>query len=354
MISLPESYEKLANQEVYARIQAIKDRMGGSLAVLGHHYQREEVIQFADYRGDSLGLSRRAAQLNDARFIVFCGVYFMAETAAILCKPEQTVVQPVAEALCPMARLANADEVQEAWEALSTVWGDDLIPITYQNSIAELKALVGRHGGAVCTSSNAEKLLSWAWERKGHILFTPDEHLGTNTALAMGVPDREIGLWDSVLQPDPIGLADCRIVVWSGYCYVHARMTPEDVELARQQYPDALLVVHPECPREVVARSDASGSTAGIIQFVEQAPKGATIVVGTEWNLVDRLNREHPDKLVVPLAQRTCRAMGLTTARHLLKVLEDLERGEPTNVVQVDEDTANWARVALERMLEVS
>ena len=351
---LPEAYEGLPNQEVYPRIRAIKERMGDSLVILGHHYQREEVIQFADYRGDSLGLSRRAAQLDRAKYILFCGVYFMAETAAMLCKSDQLVIQPVVEALCPMARLATAEEVQEAWDALSTVWGDDLIPITYQNSMAELKALVGRHGGAVCTSSNAEKLMSWAWEQKNHILFTPDEHLGTNTALAMGVPSDQIGQWDSVLRPDPTTLADSRIVVWSGYCYVHARMTAEDVDLARAQYPDALVIVHPECPREVVAKSDAYGSTEKIIRFVEDAPEGATIVVGTEWNLVDRLDREHPTKCVVPLAQRTCRAMGLTTARHLLKVLDDIDRQHPTNVVSVDEETAKWARLGLERMLEAS
>jgi quinolinate synthase len=278
----------------------------------------------------------------------------MAETAAMLCKPEQIVVQPVAEALCPMARLASAEEAEEAWEALTTVWGEDLIPITYQNSMAELKAFVGRHGGAVCTSSNADKLFAWAWAQRSHILFMPDQHLGTNTALAMGIPEEQIGVWESVIPPEPSSLADCRVVVWSGYCYVHSNMTPQDVDLARAQYPGALIIVHPECPREVVARSDASGSTSAIIRYVEQAPSGATIVVGTEYNLVHRLDQEHPDKRVVPLSQRACRAMALTTARHLLKSLDDLAAGQPTNIVRVDEETATWARLALERMLEAS
>jgi quinolinate synthase len=354
MIELLPEYESLPDEEVFQRIRRIKGELGASLTILGHHYQSDSVIQFANYRGDSLELSRRAAGLEQAKYIVFCGVYFMAETAAILCKPEQVVIQPVAEALCPMAQLASAEEAEEAWDALTGVWGDDIIPITYQNSVAELKAFVGRHGGAVCTSSNADKLFSWAWAQKRHILFMPDRYLGTNTALAMGIPDEQIGVWEPVVPPDPRSLADCRVVVWSGYCYVHSNMTPEDVEAARARYPDARIIVHPECPREVVAGADAAGSTSGIIRYVEQAPTGSTIVVGTECNLVHRLNREHPDKLVVPLSQRYCRAMALTTARHLLKSLVDLVAGQPTNIVRVDEETATWARVALERMLGVS
>jgi quinolinate synthase len=354
MIDLPPEYERLSDEEVFARIRHIKRALGESLTILGHHYQQDSVIQFADYRGDSLELSRRAAGLERARYIVFCGVYFMAETAAVLCKPGTIVIQPVAEALCPMARMASAEEAEEAWEALTKVWGDDIIPITYQNSVAELKAFVGRHGGAVCTSSNADKLFSWAWAQRRHILFMPDRHLGTNTALAMGIPDEQIGVWEPIVPPDPRSLADSRVVVWSGYCYVHAHMTPEDVESARAQYPDARIIVHPECPREVVAAADATGSTSGIIRFVEQAPAGSTIVVGTECHLVHRLDQEHPDKLVVPLSERMCQAMSRTTARHLLKSLDDLEAGQPTNVVRVDEETATWARAALERMLGAS
>jgi quinolinate synthase len=312
------------------------------------------VIQFADYRGDSLGLSRRAANLPNARYIVFCGVYFMAETAAILSESGQVVVQPVEEALCPMARLANAAEVAGAWEPLAAMWDGDLIPLTYQNSIAEVKAFVGQRGGAVCTSSNAAKLYRWALGQKSHILFIPDEHLGTNTALDMGMSPDEVGIWDPVNPPDPQTLEDARVVVWKGYCYVHSGFTPEDVDNMRAQYPDALVVVHPECPVEVVKKADASGSTTGIIDYIERAPAGSTVIVGTECHLVDRLDREYTDKHVIPLSRRQCKQMAMTTARDLLYVLEALRQGEPRHVVEVDQEIAHWARQALERMLQAS
>lgn len=354
MTDLPDEYLDLADEEVVARIRRAKQTLGERLTILGHHYQRDEVIQFADYRGDSLGLSRRAAALDVSEYIIFCGVYFMAETAAMLCKPQQTVIQPVLEALCPMARLANAREIGEAWRALRSVWGDDLIPITYQNSIAEAKAFVGRHGGAVCTSSNAQALFEWALERKNHLLFIPDEHLGSNTALAMGIPPEEIGIWDTAEPPTPETLARCRVVVWRGYCYVHAGFTVEDVHKARQEHPGALVVVHPECPKEVVALADDYGSTTGIIRFVEQAPPGSTIVVGTEWHLVNRLAQEYEDKTVIPLARRGCRTMGMTRMHHLLYMLDSILSDRARNIVYVAAETARWARLALDRMLEAS
>ena len=344
----------LADDLVVERIWRAKETLGDALTILGHHYQRDEVIQFADHRGDSLGLSQRAAELEVTRTIVFCGVHFMAETAAILCKPDQTVIQPVLEALCPMARLANAAEIAHAWRALSFLWDGDLIPITYQNSIAEAKAFVGRHGGAVCTSSNARQLYDWAFARQGHLLFIPDEHLGTNTALAMGIPEDEIGIWDPADPPDPERLAQCRVVVWRGFCYVHTGFTVADVQAMRAAHPDALVVVHPECPKEVVALADSAGSTTGIIRFVEEAPAGSTIVVGTEWHLVNRLAHTYTDRTVLPLARRGCRTMGMTTMRHLLHMLDGIIEGQPRNIVRVAEETARWARVALDRMLEVS
>ena len=347
-----EEVAKAGELEVAEGIQEAKDALGESLTILGHHYQRDEVIRFADYVGDSLGLSRRAAELETSRFIVFCGVHFMAETAAILCKPEQVVIQPVANALCPMARLANADEVTQAWKALEAVWGDDIIPITYQNSIAEVKAFVGRHGGAVCTSSNAADLFRWALDRKGHLLFVPDEHLGRNTALAMGLQEDEIGLWDPYGTPDAATLAHCRVLVWKGFCYVHRGFSPQDVDAARRAHPDALVVVHPECPREVVDKADASGSTTAIIRFVEAAPSGSTIYVGTEWHLVNRLANKYDDKRILPLCRMTCRTMEMTTAKHLLCSLQQIRRGILRNIVSVDAETAKWARIALERMLE--
>lgn len=349
-----ESYREMTDVQVAEAIEAARRTLGNDLTILGHHYQRDDVIRHTDFRGDSLDLSRQAAEARDARYIVFCGVHFMAETAAILCAPEQTVVQPVLEALCPMAALANVPDTAAAWEALTALWGDDVTPITYQNSVAAVKAFVGQHGGAVCTSSNAARIFRWGLERSGHLLFLPDEHLGTNIALAMGIPPEEIGVWDYADAPDPASLAHCRVVVWKGYCYVHTTMTAEDVARARAQYPGAIVVVHPECPHEVVALADQAGSTRAIIEAVEAAPAGATIVVGTEWHLVNRLAHEHPDKRVVPLRRVGCKTMGMTSARDLLYALEAIIAGTPQNVVRVDADTAHWARVALERMLEAS
>ena len=349
-----DDLDAMSDAQVAQAIWDAKAALGSRLAILGHHYQRDEVIQFADYRGDSLGLSKRAASLPEADYIVFCGVYFMAETAAILAQTNQIVCQPVPEALCPMARLANAEEIGVAWEALDALWNGDLIPLTYQNSIAEAKDFVGRHGGAVCTSSNAADLFSWAFLQKKHILFLPDEHLGTNTALAMGVPPEQIGIWDPIHPPDPDTLADCRVVVWKGFCYVHTGFTVDDVQQARDRHSNARIIVHPECPHEVVAQADASGSTTGIISDIEAAAPGSTIYVGTEGHLVERLGSQYTDRTVLPLATRYCRTMGMTRMRHLLAVLQSLLDGDPINVVNVPGDIAEGARLALERMLEAS
>ena len=351
---LPQRYRDMTDTQVAEAIEAARRALGRDLTILGHHYQRDEVIRHADFRGDSLDLSRRAAAAREARYIVFCGVHFMAETAAILCAPGQTVVQPVIEALCPMAAMANATDAAQAYAALTALWGGDLTPITYQNSVAAVKAFVGQHGGAVCTSSNAERLFRWALSRSGHVLFLPDEHLGTNTALAMGIPREAIGVWDHGTLSDPTALAHCRVIVWKGYCYVHTAMTVEDVVRARRDHPEAIIVVHPECPYEVVALADRVGSTTGIIEAVEAAPAGATLVVGTEWHLVNRLSHEHADKRVYPLRRMECRTMAMTTARDLLYALDDILAGTPHHVVTVEEDTAHWARVALERMLDAS
>jgi len=349
---LPERYETMSDAALEEAIWRAKEALGQRLVILGHHYQRDEVIQFADHRGDSLGLSRQAAKAEKAEYIIFCGVYFMAETAAILCKPYQAVLQPVPEAFCPMARMANRREAERAWQALTSVWGEDIIPITYQNSTAEVKAFVGEKGGAVCTSSNARQIFEWAFARKGHILFMPDEHLGTNTALGMGIPLEEIGLWDWANSPDPHELAHCRVVVWKGFCYVHAEFTVEDVQRIRAEHPEALIVVHPECPRQVAAMADALGSTTGIIDFVAEAPPGSTIAVGTEWHLVSRLQKEFPDRTVLPLAKRACATMGMTRMNDLFYVLDGLLAGEIRHRVEVAPEVARWARVALERMLE--
>lgn len=354
MARLPKSYQTLDEATMVERIMAIKQTMGDQLTILGHHYQRDESIQFADFRGDSLGLSRQAAAATTARYILFCGVYFMAETAAVLAQPDQTVVQPVQEALCPMARMATGADAQIAWKALISLWGDSIVPITYQNSSAELKAFVGEHGGAVCTSSNAQPLFEWAFRHGERILFLPDEHLGTNTALAMGIPLEQIAVWDPANPPRLEALRDCRVVVWKGFCGVHTRMTVDDVALARELYPGATIVVHPECPRKVVAAADAYGSTTGIIQVVEDAAPGDTIVVGTEYHLVERLNQQYPDRTVVPLHKSICGTMAMTSMSHILYALDHIAAEDPINVVAVPQETARWARAALERMLEAS
>jgi quinolinate synthase len=344
----------MSEAELVAALRQARRALGDAVTILGHHYQRDEVIQFADFRGDSLELSRRAAQVQEARYIVFCGVHFMAETAAILCKPEQVVIQPEIEAMCPMAHMANAADANEAWAALTGLWPGSLTPITYQNSTAELKAFVGEHGGAVCTSANADRLFSWAFRRGEHILFMPDEHLGTNTALAMGIPVEEVGLWDPLHPPEPSRFMRSRVMVWKGFCHVHTAFRPEDVDEARRAHPGAIVVVHPECVRKVVAKADQVGSTSAIIQAVERAPAGATIVIGTEWHLVNRLGQEHPDKVVLPLRPSICPNMAMTKMSHLLYALEGILAGQPVNVVTVDAETAKWARLALERMLGAS
>lgn len=354
MMTLPQRIREMSDTEVYASIERTRVELGSEVTILAHYYQRDEVVRFADFQGDSLELSRQAARATKAKYIVFCGVTFMSETAAILCQPGTTVIQPAARALCPMAQMADAINVSCAWEALNSLWPNDIVPITYQNSTADVKAFVGERDGAVCTSSNAGRLFRWAFNRRGHIFFIPDEHLGTNTALACGLRPEEIGLWDPLDPPNLESLAASKVVVWKGYCHVHTHFSVQDIQHAKVQHPEALIVVHPECPHAVVALADAAGSTSGIIAAVERAPIGSVVYVGTEWHLVNRLNRMHPDKLVLPLKRSICTTMAMTTARHLLAALEGITSGKPTGVIRVDAETAKWARIALERMLEAS
>lgn len=337
---------------VFADIERDKAQLGSDVVILVHHYQRDEVIRFADFRGDSLQLSRVAAEQRDAKYILFCGVNFMAETAAMLCAPSQTVVQPAGDAPCPMARMATVDEAEEAWELLTGAWGDDLIPITYQNSTAALKAFCGRHGGAVCTSSNAERLFEWALSEAGHLIFFPDRWLGTNSALALGIPEEQIAVWD---PDDPessyAGAVEAKVVVWEGYCNVHVGFTLDHVRAIRETYPGVQIIVHPECKVDVVQAADAYGSTAGIIRYVERAPAGSTIAIGTEINLVSRLAQEYPEVRVIPLARSLCGAMYRTNPVNLREALHSCAVGEPIHVVRVDPETTRWANMALERML---
>ncbi len=357
MNSKQQDFE-LSEAEAMERIVRLKRELGRRVVILGHHYQRDEVIQFADYRGDSLELSRIAAkEAGDAEYIVFCGVDFMAETAAMLCRPDQTVLMPARNAGCPMAKMADAHQAQAAWDTLTQLWGDDITPITYQNSYADVKAFCGRHGGAVCTSANCRALLEWAYGQRGHVLFMPDEHLGTNTALAMGIPREQIAVWDPEAVPlsaeDLSGLHKARIVVWKGYCNVHTRFTVEQVRRVREQYGPIIVVVHPECRAEVVAAADENGSTSYILKRVQNAPAGSRFAIGTEINMVSRLAKDNPDKLVVPLTRSLCATMFMTNVFNLLEVLESVATGQPTGVVRVEPETARWANLALERMLAV-
>jgi quinolinate synthase len=346
-------YRIYSEEQVFARIRQAKAQLGQDLIILGHHYQRDEVIQFADYRGDSLELSRRAAEAKEARYIDFCGVDFMAETAAMLCAPSQSVCLPAHSAICPMAQMADVDQAQVAWQHLTSLWGDDLIPVTYQNSYATLKAFCGQKGGAVCTSSNAQALLRWALSQKDHVIFFPDEHLGRNSALAIGIPADRIAVWDPA-QPEASSEAarNATVVIWKGYCHVHTFFTVEHVEAVRRKYPGTQVIVHPECPREVVAESDLNGSTSFIVRTVEAAPPGSSFAIGTEIHLVARLAKEHPDMTIVPLARSMCGAMYRINPHNLCYTLDHLVIGDPVNVIRVPPDIAQWARLALEKMLE--
>jgi quinolinate synthase len=344
-----------------SRLTHLKAQLGREMVILGHHYQRDEVIQFADFRGDSLKLSRDAANCREAHYIVFCGVHFMAQTAAVLAQPEQIVLLPDLEAGCPLADMAVLTDVERVWAELGEVMDveSEVMPVTYVNSAANLKAFCGRHGGSVCTSSNAESILAWALERRPRVLFFPDQHLGRNTAKRMGIPLKEMLLWNpsqSFGGHDEEAVRQARIFLWRGWCAVHQRFSPEDVMLWRERVPDIRVIVHPECMMEVVDLADEAGSTAHIIRRVEASPPGTKWAVGTEFNLVNRLKNEHPDKFIVSLSTRPsyCKTMGRITLEKLVCIVEGLARGEVINRITVPPDVAHFARAALERMLEAT
>ncbi len=349
---LPPEYAAMSENEAGEHIAAAKARLGSDLVILAHHYQRDSIVQFGDHVGDSLELSRRASEVAEARYIVFCGVDFMAETAAMLCGPHQTVLIPAKTALCPMAAMATRSQAATAWTHLAALWDDDLVPITYQNSYANLKAFCGEHGGAVCTSANAQALFRWALSRKGHLLFFPDEHLGRNSALALDIPASQIVVWNPY-DPNLEAMEDAKVVVWKGYCHVHTHFTTDHVAAIRRDHPEAKIVVHPECKAEVVALADANGSTSYILRYVNDLPAGDTVVVGTEIHMVERLAAQNADKTGLPLARSKCHAMYNITPQHLAYTLDQLLEGNLTNPVAVPEDTTRWANQALERMLTI-
>ena len=357
---LPDDYTLATPAALEARIAAAKQALDGRLLILGHHYQRDEVIRWADARGDSLKLARYAAECDWATDIVFCGVHFMAESADVLTGPAQRVILPDLNAGCSMADMADVDEIEECWDALAGVIDvDRVIPITYVNSSAAVKAFVGRHGGACCTSSNARQVVAWALERGDRVLFAPDQHLGRNTAFAMGFPAADMRVWDP--RHDLGGLQErdvkeARFLLWKGHCSVHQRFKVEHVEAARRDHPGVRVVVHPECSHEVVSRADFVGSTERILTEVERAPAGSVLAIGTEIHMVNRMAAEHPDKTVFSLDPLICpcSTMFRIDEPHLAWCLEALVRGEIVNRITVDEETAEGARLALSRMLEIA
>ena len=356
---LPAEYMRLTSDVLDERINAAKKALGKRLVILGHHYQREEIIRFADFRGDSFILAQNAANQQDAEFIVFCGVHFMAETADILTEPHRRVILPNITAGCSMSDMAPTDDVMDAWDDLTTVAGKGLIPITYMNSTAAVKALCGRNGGIVCTSSNAEATFWWAFERGEKIVFFPDQHLGRNTGAKLDIPQDEMVVWNPFkpmggLTPDEIQHA--RVILWQGHCSVHTRFSVPQITEARNRYPDVRVIVHPECTREVVDAADEDGSTEFIIRAVNQAPAGSVFAIGTEINLVNRLALENPDKTVFSLDPIVCpcSTMYRIHPAYLAWALECLVSGQVVNQITVDDDTRHYARIALERMLSVA
>jgi quinolinate synthase len=355
---LPESYIELSERELDERIARAKAELGSRLVILGHHYQRDEVVKHADYRGDSLKLSQQAASRKEAEYIVFCGVHFMAESADVLSADRQVVILPDLNAGCSMADMASLEQVEACWEVLNEAAGGKLVPVTYINSTAAIKAFVGRNGGAACTSSNARKVMEWALARGEKALFLPDEHLGRNTGYRLGISLEQMAVWDP--QEEAGGLTEqalrqARIFLWKGHCSVHQRFRPEHVERARAKYPGIRVLAHPECAWEVCQLADDVGSTEYIVKQVAEWPPGSQWAVGTEIHLVGRLAKEHPDRFVVSLDECACMCstMYRISPQHLCWVLESLVAGQEVNRVRVDAETKRWARVALDKMLEI-
>jgi quinolinate synthase len=356
---LPDRILGMTEEEQIERIRSEKGKWGKKLVILGHHYQREAIVYLSDFRGDSFDLSQKAASQKEAYFIVFCGVHFMAESARILAAPKQRVFLPNLTAGCPMADMAELDDVEVAWQVLEDELGSgEVIPITYMNSSAAIKAFCGAHGGAVCTSSNAGRVFAWALEANKRILFLPDEHLGRNTANARGIAKAAQALWDRKKPRGglaPRALNEARVILWKGFCHVHTHFSKEHVNRMGELHPEARIIVHPECKEEVVRLADASGSTRYIVEYVEKAPAGSAIVIGTEVNLVSRLAHENPKKTVLPLSRSLCHNMYKIDPGVLLYTLENLgESSEGVNEILIDEEVAKNARKALRKMLELA
>lgn len=355
MTRIPDELLQMSEEAMRNRIAFIKKEMGTRLLIPGHHYQKNEVIEFADITGDSLQLAQVAEKNTEAEFIVFCGVHFMAETADILTTDQQVVVLPDMRAGCSMADMADIHQTTYAWDELQNMFGDTILPLTYVNSTAAIKAFVGKHKGATVTSSNAHKMVQWAFEQKERILFLPDQHLGRNTAYDLGIPLEQMAVWDPIakkLETD-VPIEEIKVILWKGHCSVHEKFTVQNIMDLRENDPTRKIIVHPECTREVVALSDDNGSTKKIIDVIEAAEPGTKWAIGTEMNLVQRLIEQNPHLDIVSLNPNMCPCLTMNRIDlpHLLWSLEQVYKGEPVNQIKVDEETSHYAIEALDRML---
>ncbi|MFD0827407.1 quinolinate synthase NadA [Neobacillus sp. M.A.Huq-85] len=353
---IPEIYKQMSREALEERVREVKNKLGSKLFIPGHHYQKDEVIQFADATGDSLKLAQISAENKEAEFIVFCGVHFMAETADILTRDEQKVILPDMRAGCSMADMADEQQTDRAWEKLTEIFGETILPLTYINSTAAIKSFVGENGGAIVTSSNAHTMLKWAFNQKERILFLPDQHLGRNTAVDLGIDLDEMAVWNPItnnLEFDGDDVSKVKIILWKGHCSVHMGFTVQNVIDTRSQFPDRKIIVHPECRHEVVKLADMAGSTSYIIKTIENAEPGSSWAIGTEMNLVNRIIQTNSDKNIVSLNPHMCSCMTMNRIDlpHLVWSLDTLEDNSNHNLIKVDAETAENAKLALERML---
>ncbi len=355
---LPEEYTSIPEDEIAKRTYELKQLLGDSILILGHHYQMDQIMQFVDIRGDSLGLSRKALE-SKAKYIIFCGVHFMAESADILTRTNQKIILPDINAGCSMAEMADIEDVEDAWKTINNLSPNaKVIPITYINSSALLKAFCGRNEGVVCTSSNAKDVIKWTFDRGDKLFFFPDQHLGRNSAYSLGINTNEMITW----HPNkPFGgnteddIKKAKVILWYGFCSIHMLFKPEHIHSWRKRFKDINILVHPECTFEVVQKSDFSGSTSFIIDKIKSSEVGSRWAIGTEINLVNRLRNEHPDRIINSLSpyQCLCGSMFRIRPPYLLHVLERLSKGEVVNQVKVQEDVEKWAKVSLDRMLSI-
>lgn len=355
---IPEKYKQMSREELEARVKEVKEKYGSRLFIPGHHYQKDEVIQFADATGDSLKLAQLSAENTEAEFIIFCGVHFMAETADILTSKSQKVFLPDMRAGCSMADMADLNQTERAWDKLQSLFGDTILPLTYVNSTAAIKAFVGANGGATVTSSNAETMVKWAFEQKERILFLPDQHLGRNTAVELGVGLDKMAIWNPISDSLEYegDLSKIKVILWKGHCSVHENFTVQNVIDTREQYPDMKIIVHPECCREVVEISDLAGSTSFIINTIEKAEPGSSWAIGTEMNLVNRLIQNYSDKQIISLNPHMCPCLTMNRIDlpHLVWSLDTIEDENNNNIIKVSSEIAENAKLALKRMLNHS